>query len=104
MAFTVIELEYINPPVLGSIFAVPIDTPENAFELWKWAVDPDNSEFTCTMIAPVDGVPTIQVSGRTSPTVTSPIGGDRWIVYNSGKLTVFETRDEALTIYKVKTP
>lgn len=101
MSFTVVELEYIDPPDVGAIFGVPIDTVDNALELWKWAADPNNG-FACTLTARLDGTQTIQVEGSNCPTVTSPIGGDRWIVYNSGKLTVFETAAEALTIYQVK--
>ena len=101
MSFTVIELEYINPPDLGAIFAVPIGTEDQALELYKWAASPDN-DFSCTMTARLDGTQYIQVDGRTASTVSSPIGGDRWVVYNNGALTIFETAEEALTIYKLK--
>ena len=102
MTFTVIELEYVNPPNVGSIFGVPIGTIDQAIDLMKWAANGGNSEFSCTMIAPLNGTPTIQLEGRTTPTVRSVIGGDRWIVYDNGKLIVFRNIDEALLIYKPK--
>lgn len=101
MSFTVIELEYINPPDLGAIFAVPIGTEDQALELYKWAADPNN-DYSATMTARLDGTQFIQVDGRTTNTINSPIGDDRWVVYNNGVLTVFETSAEALAIYKEK--
>ena len=71
MTFTVIELEYVNPPNVGSIFGVPIGTIDQAIDLMKWAANGGNSEFSCTMIAPLNGTPTIQLEGRTTPTVRS---------------------------------
>lgn len=100
MALTLLELEYITPPDVGSIFAVPIGTVDQALDLWKWASE--QNTFSCTLTARLDGSEWIQVEGVTAATVTSVIGGDRWIVYDSGEFKLFDTSTEALTVYKVK--
>ena len=55
----------------------------------------------CTITARADNTEWIQIEGVTTETVISEIGGDRWIVFNSGKFTLFDTAQEALTIYQV---
>lgn len=95
-----VELEYITPPEGAQIFGVPIGTVEDATAIWLWAVQTPG--YTCTLTAGLDGQQTIQIEGVKADTIRSPIGGDRWIVYNNGSLELYETAADALEIYKLK--